>query len=205
MNYDVIVVGAGPAGSTAAKCLAEKGITVLLLDKERFPRMKPCGGGIPINTVKRFSYLEDYDLIESFSYGGFIHSPSQKYSIELNEEKPIVAMISREKFDYGLVNIAVDSGTHFIDGEKIKDVHISKDNAQVVLHDGSSIESKMIVGADGVSSVVAKKSGLAPQQRRVNVCIFQEYPVEEKVIIEYATEQRLSHIHLMYYGIPGYA
>jgi len=42
MNYDVIVVGAGPAGSTAAKNLAEKGIKVLLLDKAKFPRDKPC-------------------------------------------------------------------------------------------------------------------------------------------------------------------
>ena len=50
MNFDVIVVGAGPAGSTAAKFLAEKGINTLLVDKEKFPRDKLCGGGIPVRT-----------------------------------------------------------------------------------------------------------------------------------------------------------
>ena len=47
MNYDVVVVGAGPAGATAAKILAEKKIKVLLIDKEEFPREKICGGGLP--------------------------------------------------------------------------------------------------------------------------------------------------------------
>ncbi|UCD14258.1 MAG: NAD(P)/FAD-dependent oxidoreductase [Thermoplasmatales archaeon] len=204
MKCDIVVVGAGPAGSTAAKYLAKKNFEVVLVDKHKFPRPKPCGGGVPIGTVKRFPYVEDYNLIDSFSYGGFIHSPSLKYSIELNEEKPIVAMVSREKFDHGLVNIAVDSGATFVDEKRVKDVHISKENARVVLQDGSSIESKMLVGADGVSSVVAKKSGLATC-RMINVCVFQEYLVGERNIVEYATEQRLCHIHLMYHGIPGYA
>ena len=58
MNYEVIVVGAGPAGSTTAKYLSEKGVKVLLLDKSKFPREKPCGGGIPIRVLKIFKYLE---------------------------------------------------------------------------------------------------------------------------------------------------
>ena len=44
--YDVIVVGAGPAGSTTARECAEKGMSVLLLDRAAFPRDKPCGGGV---------------------------------------------------------------------------------------------------------------------------------------------------------------
>ena len=45
-TYDSIVVGAGPAGSTAARVLAERGARVLLLDRARFPRDKPCGGAV---------------------------------------------------------------------------------------------------------------------------------------------------------------
>ena len=47
MMYDVVVVGAGPAGSTAAKFLSEESLKVLLIDKDKFPREKPCGGGLP--------------------------------------------------------------------------------------------------------------------------------------------------------------
>ena len=55
--YDVVVVGAGPAGSTAAKFCSEKGIKTLLIDKDKFPRDKPCGGGLPAHVLKRFKNI----------------------------------------------------------------------------------------------------------------------------------------------------
>ena len=51
-TYDVIVVGAGPSGSTAANVCAKAGLDVLLLDKAVFPRVKPCGGGLSIRTLR---------------------------------------------------------------------------------------------------------------------------------------------------------
>ena len=52
MRYDVIVVGAGPAGSTTARECAARGLSVLLLDKAEFPRDKPCAGGVNIRTAR---------------------------------------------------------------------------------------------------------------------------------------------------------
>src|SRR5437667_12321371 len=54
----VVVVGAGPAGATAARTLAVAGIPVRLLDRSVFPRNKPCGGGISLRVLSRFPYLE---------------------------------------------------------------------------------------------------------------------------------------------------
>ena len=51
MRYDAIVAGAGPAGSTAARILAREGASVLLLDRARFPRDKPCGGGVTLRAA----------------------------------------------------------------------------------------------------------------------------------------------------------
>src|SRR5207245_9442011 len=57
---DVIVVGGGPAGAMAAMTLAARGVSTLLLDKKRFPRDKPCGGGIRYGVFRRFPALADY-------------------------------------------------------------------------------------------------------------------------------------------------
>ena len=69
IKYNVIIVGAGPAGSTAAKFLSEKGYKILLLDKKKFPRDKPCAGGLTLRVLNRFPYLKEFDFIESYSYG----------------------------------------------------------------------------------------------------------------------------------------
>jgi geranylgeranyl reductase family protein len=205
MKYDIVVVGAGPAGSTAATFLAKKGFKVVLIDKDKFPREKPCGGGIPINTFKRFPYLKESDFIESYSYGGFIHSPSLKYKIEFHREKPIVAMVKRDKFDHGLALIAVDNGAQFLDGKRVKDVNIYPDKAEVFLNDQTTILSDVVIGADGIPSTIARKSGLTPKDKKVNVCVFQEYNLDEKTLDEYATKERFGHIYLVYNNIPGYA
>ena len=204
MKYDVIVVGAGPAGSTAAKFLSEKGINVLLIDKEKFPRDKPCGGGLPIKVLKRFDYIEKNNLIESVCYGGYVYSSSLKYIAEVKKDDPLIAMVLREKFDHGLVKLAVDSGTNFIEGKKVEDVKITDNNVKVVLDDGTNLESEVIIGADGVWSTVAEKSGLSQPPRNTGVSLYNEYPIDIKTMNQHFTEKRYGHLHLKVLGIVGY-
>jgi len=103
MSYDVAIVGAGPAGSTTAKFLAEKGLKIALIDKSKFPRDKPCAGGLPSRVLERFPYIKENGLIDSYSYGGFALSPSLKYKVHLQKKDPIVGMVLRKKFDMSLV------------------------------------------------------------------------------------------------------
>jgi geranylgeranyl reductase family protein len=196
LRYDVVVVGAGPAGSTAAKVLSEKGVKVLLLDKSKFPRDKPCGGGLPYRVLNRFNYVKNKDLIESYSYGGVSYSPSLKYKGTYKKNDPIAAMVLREKFDSGLAQLAIDSGADFIDGKTVKDVKISKDKTEV--------DSKIVVGADGVWSIVAKKTGLSPPKKYLGICILNEYDLGEDTINSYFGEEKMCHIHLNFQGIIGY-
>jgi len=204
MKYDVTVVGAGPAGSTAAKFLSEKGFNVLLLDKEKFPRSKPCGGGLPIRVLNRFRYVKDKGLIESYSFGGFAYSPSLKYKVELQRNEPIAAMILRKKFDMELVQLAVDNGADFIDGRAVEDIKISKEKTKIILDDKTEVDSEIVVGADGVWSIVAKRSVLEHTQRKTGMCVFQEYNVDEEIIDKLFGEERMCYTHLKFQNIPGY-
>lgn len=204
MEYDVIIVGAGPAGSTCAKFLSEKNINVLLVDKEKFPRNKCCGGGLPAKVLNHFSYIKENKLIDEYNYGGCIYSSSLKYKLKVTKDEPIIATVLREKFDNELVKLAVDSGTKFKDEKKVNDIKITNEKAMVIFDDGSKAESEIIVGADGVWSTVAKKSGLFPEKNQVSVSLYNEYKLSIKTMDEYYTKKRYGHMHLKVLGIPGY-
>lgn len=204
IKTEVVVIGAGPAGSTAAKVLADNGVRVLLIDKSSFPRDKPCGGGLTLKVLQRFPYTRD--LIESYSSSGCFYASSLSCKSELHNDKPILAMILRKKFDEGLMKVAMKSGTCFLSGKTVVDIRKKKDKMIVILDDGGEIESQVVIGCDGVGSVVAKKTGLHSQRSNVDrgICIFDEYPMSKKTICQFFTEKKLVHIFVNLYGLKGY-
>jgi geranylgeranyl reductase family protein len=204
MKYDVTIVGAGPAGSTTAKFLSEKGFKTLLIDKEKFPRDKPCGGGLPLRVLKRFPYVVNDKIIETYSSSGTIFSPSLQYKIEIYKDTPIIAMTLRKKFDFELVKFATDAGTVFQDGTPVSAVQISNDTAQVRLDQGKTIDSELIVGADGVNSTIAKTQGLRSKGTGKGICILQEFEVDEKIMDDYFKKSRHVYIHSRFKTAQGY-
>jgi len=173
MKYDVVIVGAGPAGSTAAKLLADQNIAVLLIDKAMFPREKPCGGGLPIRTLQHFPYLKTMKSVESYSYETQAFLGDFSCHATVKRQQPILAMVRRKDFDNELVQQAIASGATFQDGKKVIDITIHQDYAELTLEHGSSIRCKVVIGADGVMSTIAKQVGLCSRHRPVSVCIFQ--------------------------------
>lgn len=204
MNYDVIIVGAGPSGSTAAKILAEQEIKVLLIDKERFPRDKPCGGGLPLRTLTEFSYVKNLQSIESYSYGGFIYSPKTNAKVEINKTEPVIAMVQRSKFDFELIQLATEKGAEFQENMQVTDINILPDKVELICKDKSSFTAKLIIGADGYHSIIARKTKLSNQNLGRGICIVEEFPIIKEQIQKIYTKKLLCHIHSKYKGIQGY-
>lgn len=154
--WDVVVVGAGPAGSTAARSAAEHGARVLLIDKSHFPRYKTCGGGLIGQSLKHIPpnsvcTIESNVHTVRFSRGG-------KVSGTRTEDVPFLATTNREVFDNALVEDAVAAGAEFVPARKLVDL---EENGNVVRlkTDAGVIEAKVVIGADGCGGRVGRFVG----------------------------------------------
>jgi geranylgeranyl reductase family protein len=204
MQYDVAIVGAGPAGSTAAKYLSEKGIRTLLLEKTTFPRDKPCGGGLQMRVLHRFKYIQENNLIDSYSYALHLHCSSTEQKLDFEHTTPLQAMVRRKTFDEGLVNLAVHSGAILQNGTTVQDIILENEAVSVVLSDGTHIRSQLVIGADGTWSLIARKIGMRKTSQNIGVCLYNEYPVREEQMHFLYGEERAVHIHLRPHGLAGY-
>src|ERR1700736_2235094 len=159
----VVVVGAGPAGATAARTLARAGVRVTLLDRASFPRNKPCGGGISIRVLQRFPYLGPaLSRIATHAISRLYLEGPDGQSTVIESDAPAALMIRRVEFDALLVSLAVEAGANLVGGVDV--VHVHEDRERVVLttRDGRRFEAPLVVAADGVHSVVARRLGLNP-------------------------------------------
>ena len=168
----VAVVGAGPAGATAARTLARAGVPVKLIDRYPFPRNKPCGGGISFRVFRRFAYLApELERIPTHAVGRlYLEGPGGESTV-VESGVPVALMIRRLDFDALLVSLAVEAGAELVTGADI--VQASMDADGVVLHarDGRRFDAPVVVAADGVHSVVARRLGLNPGWPRRSVAL----------------------------------
>lgn len=152
---EVIVVGSGPSGSTAAKYCSEKGLNVLLIEKEKLPRYKTCGGAVSQKALDEVGKI-DSKIIERECYGARIYTPSSSY-FEEKLDKRIAILTFRDSFDYFLSQKAQDAGTIINDCERVKGVKFGQENV-TVLTDKNEYSCNIVIGADGVNSKIAKES-----------------------------------------------
>ncbi|TXT54136.1 MAG: Digeranylgeranylglycerophospholipid reductase [Candidatus Thorarchaeota archaeon] len=166
-DYDVIVVGAGPAGTIAAYECAKRGLDTVLLEKFALPREKPCGGAVMYRGVRVVNGEIPAHLIERKIYGLSFTLPKLG-AFEFVTDKLIGITVFREYFDEYLARRASESGVTLIEEARVVDAHTSSDSVSVTLEDRSEYSGSFLIGADGVNSIVSRSLGLRPKRKDLN-------------------------------------
>jgi geranylgeranyl diphosphate/geranylgeranyl-bacteriochlorophyllide a reductase len=167
-SFDVVVVGGGPSGATAAHDLAAAGHRVLLLDKAG--RTKPCGGAIPPRLIRDFA-IPDHLLVARITAARMV-SPTAK-NVDIPIENGFVGMVDRQDFDPWLRQRAVSRGAelragHFEKLERLADGNLQIEYRARDTNEVQRVRARAVIGADGATSEVARQTiGCVDQMRYV--------------------------------------
>jgi geranylgeranyl reductase family protein len=188
---DLVVVGAGPAGAMAAATAARGGLEVLLLEKRRLPRHKPCGGGLPVPVQAELLDLAPEAVVDT-RVRHMRHSWRFAEAVEAAIDPPGTApersrglwMVQRPRFDQALVRRAAAAGARVLEGHSFCALEPTSAGVELrVLErdpDGGQarerrLRARHVIGADGAAGAVAASVGLRPDPR-VALAIELEVP-----------------------------
>ena len=186
-TYDVVVVGAGPAGSSWAYELARLGARVALVEKAAMPRYKTCGGGIVARALKLLA-VDASDAIERQCHAAELILADAGLSFLVRRGDPLVSMTMRENFDLLLFRAAAQAGAHVIDGSRVMDVAPRNGEMEIATERGSLL-CRFVVGADGANSLVARKGGWRERLRLIPL-VEWEVPVDDSLLETFSGSAR---------------
>ncbi len=190
--YDLIVAGAGPAGSTAARAAALQGLDTLILEREAFPRYKPCGGALSCKAASLLDFSLPGDICERTITGARVHFEDRV--MERHKEYSLTTLIDRSRFDEHLLQKAEEAGSG-IKTQKVMDF-MEKDGHVAVKTNISNYQCKFLVIASGCQDRL-KNRILGPDSRDcIGICLVAEIEEDNEKIRE-----RLADILDVHFGV----
>jgi geranylgeranyl reductase family protein len=196
-RFDVIVVGAGPAGATAARHCSIQSLKTLLLEKERLPRYKVCAGGVTATAYKELGFTLPKRIIERECRG--LRFCVKGFEKDIRDNETIIYMVKRNRFDEYLVGMAKKEGVEVHDAEACTSVSIEDKGVRVDTILGS-YAANIVIGADGFYSRILKS--MRRRTDNVRYCVLCEIPMDEAGI-----DEKLGDLALIHFGFVdrGYA
>jgi geranylgeranyl reductase family protein len=156
-DWDVAVIGAGPAGLAAASAAAAAGARTIVLERAEHPRYKTCGGGLIGASRAAAGGLIDVPARDEIRSATITLRGGQEYTRTHGE--PLLAMVVRDEFDAALVKRAQENGAQVRQRAQVRSISQSDGQATARLTDGSEITAAAVIGADGSSGVTARHVG----------------------------------------------
>jgi geranylgeranyl reductase family protein len=198
-GYDVIVVGGGPGGSTSARACAQSGLKTLLIEKERTPRYKPCGGCLSLKTIRLIGFDLSQVLERMIEKVKFTYNLKDPFFIQ--SKQPFAFMVMRDRFDHFLMNKAREQKAEILEGERVVRVEKKAEGLEVELFGGRRLSCQYLVGADGPFSTVARCLSLVQGDTRGNGFGLEcEIPYKS---LKGFPEENLHHLHLNFGQVPN--
>ncbi len=185
-SYDVLIIGAGPSGTTLGYLLSELGIRALVIDRMKFPRLKLCGGAITWKTrqivedIFKVSFDEKF-VVKNISQEYFVY---EKFNLKISQKSPQpFYFINRQEYDRELTVLAEKKSCLFLFGHRVVDIDLT--NNTVLTKSGKCLRGEVVVGADGALSIIRKKLFHHDEFKKNMALAFQTSVAMENVRKEY--------------------
>jgi geranylgeranyl reductase family protein len=156
-EWDVAVVGAGPAGLAAASAAAGAGARTIVLERAEHPRYKTCGGGLIGASRAAAGGLIDVPARDEIRSATITLRGGQEYT--RSHREPLLAMVVRDEFDAALLKRAAENGARVRQRAQVRAIDQADGRATARLADGTEVTARVIIGADGSSGVTARHVG----------------------------------------------
>ena len=193
--YDLIIVGGGPSGASAGRKAGKLGLNTLLLEKEEFPRYKPCGGGLSRHAISYLDFELPSDIIEWKVTGARVSFREQ--AIEAHKDHCLSIMVSRDVFDNLLLKKAKEAGVEVHTGEKVLRCIESPECVEVTT-EKETYQARFAIIAEGAHGLLKTCIRPADGDEEYGICMVTEVPAEEEEINE-----RIGKTVFMRFGVAG--